>query len=713
MKKKLLETIPYSNPKKESRKTYIVTAQIAGDFLVLDVYQNGKLQGRQGMDTRTGEYAQLVGGKWSEKKFENLLGLDMKVYGYYSVPRARERLVFKSSAEENLVKKTLNKLLKNGNEWYSSAFDLIDIAEREYARDKREQREFRRIDRVKDLMARIPEVPRDIRDWIYRCEGEDFAFPDRSQQWHCTACGNHYEREKLCTEKGKIATHNQYVLCPCCKRKIQVKTRTHYIEKRTHFLLLQSVDNDMGVARFFDARIGYGSFGRQIYLNESIRIMLYRQGDKSNSIGKIYYNQDSTEHTWEKEDSDFDYRRNLAIRKAYPESYLYPDGIAEALAGTAWQDWTNIFQLLASGKQKLDYNRMMMIQDKKRVMGLIEMLYRGRFYHLLSDTIDHINLWGRGYNGILNPKGETITEVFGIQDRQRICRIRDLDGGEDLVAWMHYEEETGVRIPQEVLIWLQENELHPVNIVFLNGKMSVVQIKNYVQRQQRGGYQGKKPLQIIGQWADYLSMYKEMGKRVEDAMIYRPADLKRYHDEAVAEVERQRNQKAANQEAARMKERFPMAETVLKEVQKKYEYRNEKYAIIVPKDLVEIMQDSRALHHCAGASDRYFDRIVQRETYLCFLRHADAPEIPYYTIEVEPGGTIRQHRGMYDEEPNIEEIKPFLREWQKEIRARIGKEELRYAKESARKRQQNIEELREKKNTKVLKGLMEDLMEAI
>ena len=356
---------------------------------------------------------------------------------------------------------------------------------------------------------------------------------------------------------------------------------------------------------------------------------------------------------------------------------------------------------------------MMMIQSEKRVMGLVEMLYRGRFYHLLSDTVDHTSLLGNGYRGILNPEGETITEVFGIRDRQRICRIRDLDGGEDLVAWMRYEEETGVRIPQEVLIWLQENELHPVNIVFLNGKMSVVQVKNYVQRQQANGYRGKKALQIISQWADYLSMYEKMGKRIDDAMIYRPADLKRYHDEAVAEIERQRNEKAAKEEAARMKERFPMAETILKEVQKKYEYRNEKYAIVVPNNLVEIMQDSRALHHCAGASDRYFDRIVQRETYLCFLRRADAPEIPYYTIEVEPGGTIRQHRGMYDEEPNIEEIKPFLREWQKEIRARIGKEELCYAKESARKRQQNIEELREKKNTKVLKGLMEDLMEAI
>jgi hypothetical protein len=103
---------------------------------------------------------------------------------------------------------------------------------------------------------------------------------------------------------------------------------------------------------------------------------------------------------------------------------------------------------------------------------------------------------------------------------------------------------------------------------------------------------------------------------------------------------------------------------------------------------------------------------VQRETYICFLREASNPDIPYYTIEVEPGGTIRQHRGMYDEEPGIKEIKPFLREWQQVIRKRMSKKDHEYAQVSKVKRQENIEELKAKNNTRVLNGLMEDFMEA-
>ncbi len=135
-------------------------------------------------------------------------------------------------------------------------------------------------------------------------------------------------------------------------------------------------------------------------------------------------------------------------------------------------------------------------------------------------------------------------------------------------------------------------------------------------------------------------------------------------------------------------------------------------SIIVPSNLSEIVLDGKTLHHCAGATNRYFDRIESKETFICFLRKNEQIDIPYYTIEVEPGGTIRQHRGYLDEEPEIETVKPFLKEWQKEIKKRMSKEDKKLAKISKIKREENIEDLKAKNNTFVLKGLMEDFMEA-
>ena len=54
-----------------------------------------------------------------------------------------------------------------------------------------------------------------------------------------------------------------------------------------------------------------------------------------------------------------------------------------------------------------------------------------------------------------------------------------------------------------------------------------------------------------------------------------------------------------------------------------------------------------------------------------------------------------------------------MREWQKVIRKRLTEEDHRLARESEIKRQKNIDELKEKNNTRGLKGLEEDFMEAV
>ena len=179
-------------------------------------------------------------------------------------------------------------------------------------------------------------------------------------------------------------------------------------------------------------------------------------------------------------------------------------------------------------------------------------------------------------------------------------------------------------------------------------------------------------------------------------------------------VEQMKRDKKANEEYARkMRKKFPGAEENLEAVRKKFEYQNEEYMIRVPKSLTEIAQEGNALHHCAGASERYYERIMQNETYICFLRRTAEPDIPFYTIEVEPGGTIRQHRSYFDEEPGIQEIRSFLRGWQQEVKKRLKDEDHRLAEESKKKRISNIEELKAKNNTRVLKGLMEDFTEAM
>ena len=58
--------------------------------------------------------------------------------------------------------------------------------------------------------------------------------------------------------------------------------------------------------------------------------------------------------------------------------------------------------------------------------------------------------------------------------------------------------------------------------------------------------------------------------------------------------------------------------------------------------------EGKLLNHCVGGQVRYWDRIQRHEAYILFLRKASAPDMPYYTLEVEPDGTVRQKRTKFD-----------------------------------------------------------------
>lgn len=725
MKRKKIEKIAPVQPTRKGE--YITTVQKMDNILILNVYKDGELRGRHALNPETGEYSQyrVKEQDWKYWKYAALLGIDTSMAGWYS-ESDKQKAVFDTKQQEEMVREALEMAKKV--RWHRNTYDMIDDAEKEYNQIKREKTEYNRVRRVQDKMNLVPDLPEDAYKWIWLQEGaEDFVFWDKeSEKWTCTACRKTYaERYIKRTDGNRKVRHNDMAICPRCRKVIMAKKRVHEIEKKTHFALLQKIDSRMSVLRHFDVKMIWNQKGRKIQINEAVRLILNHTSTLPKYCAEVYYNQYTTsgvyagENGWDYEYAYFDNKSNPAKRREFA-GFLYPEGIEEALEDTAYTEWGRILAQMAAAGKKLNYNRLLASQNNKELIGVVEYLFKGRFHKLLADTSEKVSYWSCNYCGELNIKGNTIEEIFEIPDKQTINRIRDVDGGEKILKWMRWSTQEGQKISQEALEWLSKNDIERGDIEFIKDKMSIQQIMNYVCRQQEECYRSKTARQILGQWSDYMDMLKKIGKKTDDAMMYRPRELKRRHDECVEEIRRQqmiaemkRDRKQRYAEAKRMREKFPGAEEILKEIKSKFEYKGKDYMIIVPNKLIDIMTEGQALHHCVGATDRYFDRIMQRETYICFLRKTSDPKIPFYTIEVEPGGTIRQHRGMYDEEPGIKEIKPFLREWQKEIRKRMSKKDHELAAASKIKREENIEELKAKNNTKVLNGLMEDFMEAV
>ena len=377
--------------------------------------------------------------------------------------------------------------------------------------------------------------------------------------------------------------------------------------------------------------------------------------------------------------------------------------------------------MLAQMGIKAFYNGLL-VESNKQFTGIAEYMAKGRFYRLLDELSQCITYWG-GYSGrTIEVNGECMEDILLIDDKQLVNRLRQENGGMQMLRWMQWSELEERKLSAEFIAWTEKNRIDPEDYdKSLAGEyMSPEQLMNYLNRQKKESYPGMKIQDVWNQYEDYLSMSRTLGKHMDDALVHRPRELKRRHDEVNEEVElhreefeRKRNAEMARKQAEEMRNKYPGYEDILSEISEKFEYQNDTYCIVVPRDFMEITAEGMALHHCVGNTERYFDRIVSRETYICFLRQQSSPDKPFYTIEVEPGGTIRQHRGAYDEEPGIEEIKPFLREWQKVIRKRMSRQDHEYAAQSEILRQKNIEELKAKNNTVVLKGLAEDLMEVI
>lgn len=705
-----------TEPVRPDQDGAVLTAQAMEKILILNYWKDRELIGRYCMNTITGEYEAyyIKTGIWRQTRLQTLCEYDATHYWYYDLDG---NIPINSEADKKLIKELLP-------ERFSAMEPLARIRSREndYSSSQRESKESRRLERIRNLMDKIPPLPEDFNEWIVKTASgdQDYAFYDKdSERWSCTACGKGGNAGKFKRPDGKKARHNDHITCPYCGKTIQAKTRTHAIQLKTNAAVMQDIDSDRSVVRHLDIRITWEGRGHKIEISEAVRVFPLRNHKKL--ACDIYYNQSERgfewNYPWDKRGC-FDVKNPVNRRTA--EEYLYPEGIEAALEGTCYEAWKRTFRQLAEAGKKLEYNRLMATQDNKGLVNMVEYLFKGRFNRLLQETTRNIGYWTCEYYGPLYKDGETIEEVFNLSDRQIINRIRECDGGENAVRWMRWAEKTGKKIDQETLRWLTTENIEMVNLSFVQAQMSPRQVMNYVKRQQAEGYAGRRARAVLEQWADYLDMCRQKKKDTTDEMVYRPRELKRRHNELVEEMRKERmleqlkrDEKANEEMARKMAEKYPGAEKILEEIRDKYDYQNEEYMMIVPRSLVDIAIDGSALHHCTGWSERYYERIMQRETYICFLRRKAEPDIPYYTIEVEPGGTIRQHRSYLDEEPGVEEIRGFLREWQREIKNRLTKEDHRLASVSVIKRQKNIDELKEKKNTRVLKCLEEDFMEAI
>lgn len=295
-------------------------------------------------------------------------------------------------------------------------------------------------------------------------------------------------------------------------------------------------------------------------------------------------------------------------------------------------------------------------------------------------------------------------------DNARLKRLRAMCGGLVHLKWFQYEKMVDRIWPDAMIRDFGDAEIQTGTLGFLPPPLKYVKIWNYMTRQRE--ISGDKLYQVLVTWRDYLNMAETAKMDTQNERIWKPRNLKEAHNQVTLILQRGEMEK----EAEKLEKKWPKVNENLKKL-KKFEYTDGKFAILAPEGILDIVKEGRILQHCVHTCDFYFDRIQRDETYLFFLRRAGTEDVPWYTLEVEAGGNIRQKRTTGDNQnKDFEEAVPFLKKWQKEFVRRMTKEEKAAGQRADQARIREYEKLRRDGNKvwhgKLAGQLLADVLEA-
>lgn len=527
-------------------------------------------------------------------------------------------------------------------------------------------------------MAMVPELPKDWEQWLLRNVVTEHYIFYKYQRGGAT--------EGYCTHCGKMVNiknpkYNQEGICSKCGQTVQFKSvdksASFWTKLKTAYLIQHckagtvirqfEVQMYLGKRNFQNPRIYYSELKRFLYDKEFTEEPYYY--GKFKNRGSRWIAGESMGY-WK---GFFYYVYPLSQGRVYPRT-LSSLRIKD-LKTTGLIEWIQKGQIVNPREYLAAW----------KTIPVLEQISKAVLPRLTEELIEHPEqlVWCDSAKGL--------AKKLKI-DNKKLKRLRALNGGVHLLYWLQQEKKENLCLSDELICWFVEQKILPEDLKFIKDKMSYVQIRNYLLRQK--GKCRDSIYQVLTTWKDYLSMAKRIKMNVNDEIVYRTAKLYQRHKELVEYIEENK----LSVTAMELAETYPYINDILPELKEKYEFSNQTYTILAPKKIEDILEEGQALHHCIDKKKEYFERINNRESYILFLRKTKKPEQPYYTLEVEPGGVIRQKRTEFDrQKKDIEKASVFLRKWQLEIKKRLTRSDLKLAEKSRETRITSYAEMRKKK----------------
>ena len=348
--------------------------------------------------------------------------------------------------------------------------------------------------------------------------------------------------------------------------------------------------------------------------------------------------------------------------RIYDGSYFfYTGGIEEALSGTAMQ-YADLEGYLEEG----GYRNAIYFLEYHAKYPVIEFLWKTGYRNIVHNRIFSMDRENR--NAILWER-EKLKECFKFP--LRILKLMPPEEWklDDVKRANYLWKNYGERITDaEMRMALQSR----TDVQSLTGAMpyaGIGKILKYIQKQtekrkEEKGHTTYTPEGIIRAYRDYLRECEQLHFDLHDREILFPKDLVAAHDRTMKQIAFEKNK--ADQE------KFQKAVNKLE----KFAWQKGGFLIRPAREQMELTAEGKALHHCVGG---YIRDMAEEKTAIFFLRKANEPDKPFYTLELQKKRVIQcrtEHNASYDRNPDV---KNFVDMWMEKIVKSGGKKKAKEA----------------------------------
>ena len=568
-------------------------------------------------DYITLEYKDDGGAAWRTGAFDRITG-QWEYFKYCA---------FVSLADEQRVTRYFSYTKRTG-------FHALKEAQYTIQDQRRAKREKQKQRKMRERMSCVPTVPRGLAEWARRYAMPAYFFYDRKDRKTttgvCSACG----QEITLTD----VKHNADAICPHCGRKLTMKARGRMksLYDRETCQVIQKVALNELVIRIFkfegDAVTG------SLHFFESARQFIRQETNGELSCEDYYSKYDE----WK-----------AGIRAVYilyqyqfyadTTGHIYTGNLPRALKGTPWE-YCPVAAFYEHFQERMQIRPFLAAHLKH---PRLEHLVKTGFCTLASDLAYRDDV-----QTILDETQNRTHRILGIA-AEDVAFLRELDT--DAATLRIFSQYSGLKDRRKLLLWQLKHEIKQAVSPILRHTTAHKMMKYLDQQRTDANAQHQwrynSMQNLVTEYRDYLEMSEKLGDDLTNTFILFPKNLTEAHDAA-----------AARQKIKLSKELRRDFRIAYKRVMSHLDFEKDGLKMVYPSEPEEIIHEGQVLHHCVA---NYVDKVAKKECLILFLRHCDAPEKPFYTVEVR-NRKVEQVRGYKNEDPTPEVVS-FMSAWERRV----------------------------------------------